>query len=132
MAVLSTIARNGAAPEPAAIRCAVYCRISVDDSPENAFGSTEAQQDAALAFIESQRSAGWAATADTYVDRGFSGGTIERPGFRRLLRDVEAGRVDRIIVHRIDRLSRSLADFVRIMEILDRHHVGLVSVTQGR
>ncbi len=130
MAVLSTRTRNGKRHEAVVVRCAVYCRVSVDDAPDQAFGSTEAQQEAVLAYIASQRHAGWTALPDVYEDRGFSGGDTRRPAFQRLLRDVEAGEIDRIVVHRIDRLSRSLADFVRIMETLDRHGVGLVSVTQ--
>ncbi len=130
MAVLSTTSRNGKGVEPAVVRCAVYTRVSVDDAPDQAFSSTEAQQEAVRAYVASQRHAGWTALPDVYEDRGFSGGDTRRPAFQRLLRDVEAGEVDRIVVHRIDRLSRSLADFVRIMETLDRHGVGLVSVTQ--
>ncbi len=130
MAALSTTSRNGSRTKPTTVRCGVYCRISVDDGPDQALSSTEAQQEAVLAYIASQRHAGWTALPDVYEDRGFSGGDTRRPAFQRLLRDVEAGEVDRIVVHRIDRLSRSLADFVRIMETLDRHGVGLVSVTQ--
>ncbi len=130
MAVLLTRTRNGKRHEPAIIRCAVYARVSVDDGPDQVLSSTEAQQEAVLAYIASQRHAGWIALPDVYEDRGFSGGDTRRPAFQRLLRDVESGEVDRIVVHRIDRLSRSLADFVRIMETLDRHGVGLVSVTQ--
>jgi site-specific DNA recombinase len=115
---------------PKRVRCAIYTRKSTDENLELDFNSLDAQRDAAENYIASQKHAGWVSLDERYDDAGFSGGTIERPAFARLMADVEAGLVDCIVVYKIDRLSRSLVDFGRIMEILDAHHVSLVSVTQ--
>jgi len=112
------------------IRCAVYTRVSTDERLDMAFNSLDAQHEAALSYIESQKHEGWLLVPDRYDDGGFSGGTIERPGLQRLLRDVEAGRIDVIVVYKVDRLSRSLGDFARIVELFERHTVSFVSVTQ--
>ncbi|PTY02764.1 resolvase [Verrucomicrobia bacterium LW23] len=112
------------------IRCAIYTRKSTDEGLNMEFNSLDAQREAAEAFILSQRQEGWAALPEFYDDGGFSGGTMERPALRRLLADVEARKVDAIVVYKVDRLSRSLMDFSRIMETLDRYGCSFVSVTQ--
>ncbi len=112
-------------------RCAVYTRVSTDERLDMAFNSLDAQREAALAYIESQKHEGWILVGDRYDDGGFSGGTMERPGLQRLLRDVEAGRIDVVVVYKVDRLSRALGDFARIVEIFERHDVSFVSVTQA-
>jgi site-specific DNA recombinase len=113
------------------IRCAVYCRKSSEEGLEQEFNSLDAQRDAGLAYIESQRHEGWVAVADRFEDGGFSGGNLERPALKRLLADIEAGRIDVVVVYKIDRLSRALMDFARLVEIFDRHNVTFVSVTQS-
>src|SRR6266498_1463356 len=92
--------------------------------------SLDAQREAALSYIASQKHEGWILVGDRYDDGGFSGGTMERPALQRLLRDVESGVVDVVVVYKVDRLSRSLTDFARIVEIFERHNVSFVSVTQ--
>ena len=118
------------APAKKTIRCAIYTRKSTDEGLEQDFNSLDAQREAAEAYIESQKHEGWVALPARYDDGGFSGGTIDRPALKRLMRDVEADRVDCIVVYKVDRLSRSLLDFSRIMETLDKHGVSFVSVTQ--
>jgi len=117
--------------EPLArVRCAIYTRKSTDEGLDQEFNSLDAQREAAEAFIASQRQEGWIALPDRFDDGGFSGGTLDRPALQRLLVAVEAGLVDSIVVYKVDRLSRSLLDFMRIVEVLDRHGVSFVSVTQ--
>ncbi len=111
-------------------RCAVYTRKSTDEGLDQEYNSLEAQRDSALAFIASQRHEGWIATDDGYDDGGFSGGNINRPALKRLMSDVEAGRIDVIVVYKIDRLSRSLSDFAKLVDLFDEHGVTFVSVTQ--
>ena len=111
-------------------RCAVYTRKSTDEGLDQEYNSLEAQRDAALAFISSQRHEGWIAIDDGYDDGGFSGGNTNRPALKRLLADVEAGRIDVVVVYKIDRLSRSLGDFAKIVDLFDAHGVTFVSVTQ--
>lgn len=111
-------------------RCAVYTRKSTDEGLDQEYNSLEAQRDSALAFIASQRHEGWVATDDGYDDGGFSGGNMNRPGLKRLLDDITDGKVDVVVVYKIDRLSRSLADFAKIVELFDAHGVTFVSVTQ--
>ncbi|MBK8176632.1 MAG: recombinase family protein [Rhodospirillales bacterium] len=113
------------------VRCAIYTRKSSEEGLEMEFNSLDAQREAGLAYIQSQKSEGWILVGDRYDDGGFSGGTMERPELKRLLRDVEAGAVDVIVVYKVDRLSRSLGDFARIVEVFDRHDVSFVSVTQA-
>jgi DNA invertase Pin-like site-specific DNA recombinase len=112
-------------------RCAVYTRVSTDERLDMEFNSLDAQREAALSYIQSQKHEGWIAVEDRYDDGGFSGGTMERPALQRLLRDVESGALDVIVVYKVDRLSRSLTDFARIVAILERHGVSFVSVTQA-
>ncbi|MBN1458757.1 MAG: recombinase family protein, partial [Armatimonadetes bacterium] len=112
------------------VRCGIYTRKSTDEGLDSEFSTLDAQREAAEAYIASQREDGWVVLADRYDDGGFSGGTLERPALQRLLADVEAGKVDCIVVHRIDRFSRSLFDFSKLAELLEQHGVALVSVTQ--
>ncbi len=112
------------------VRCAIYTRKSTDENLCLEFNSLDAQRDAAEAYITSQKHAGWVCLEQHYDDGGFSGGTVERPAFQQLMDDVEEGRIDCIVVYKIDRLSRSLMDFARIMGTLEDRRVSLVSVTQ--
>ncbi|MFO0875673.1 MAG: recombinase family protein [Phycisphaerales bacterium] len=112
------------------IRCAIYTRKSSDEGLDQEFNSLDAQRESAEAFIASQKAEGWTCVADRYDDGGFSGGSMERPALDRLLRDIEACKVDCVVVYKVDRLSRSLMDFARIMEAFDRKGVSFVSVTQ--
>ena len=113
-----------------AIRCAIYTRKSSDDGLEQEFNSLDAQREACEAYIVSQRHAGWSALADMYDDGGLSGGTMERPALKRLLEDIRGGKVQIIVVYKVDRLTRSLADFAKIVDVLDAHNASFVSVTQ--
>jgi len=112
-------------------RCAVYARKSSEEGLDMAFNSLDAQREACEAYIASQKAEGWVAVGDRYDDGGFSGGTLDRPGLKRLLADIEAGQVDIVVVYKIDRLSRSLMDFAKLVEIFDRRSVTFVSVTQS-
>ena len=113
------------------LRCAVYTRKSSEEGLEQEFNSLHAQREACEAYIASQRSEGWVLVRDQYDDGGISGGTLDRPGLRRLLEDIEDGLVDVVVVYKIDRLSRSLADFAKLVEVFDRNGVTFVSVTQS-
>lgn len=112
-------------------RCAIYTRKSTEDGLEQDFNSLDAQREACAAYILSQTHEGWEGSSELYDDGGFSGGTMERPGLKQLLQDVKAGRVDVIVVYKVDQLTRSLADFAKIVEILDAHNASFVSVTQS-
>jgi site-specific DNA recombinase len=112
------------------IRCAIYTRKSSEEGLEQSFNSLDAQREACQAFVASQREEGWRAIPTRYDDGGFSGGNLTRPALRRLLADVEAKKVDTIFVYKVDRLTRSLADFAKIVEALDARGVSFVSVTQ--
>src|SRR3984885_14024515 len=96
------------------IRCAIYTRKSSEEGLDQSFNSLDAQREACEAFITSQRQEGWRAISSQYDDGGYSGGTMERPALQRLLKDIEDGKVDTIVVYKVDRLTRSLADFARI------------------
>jgi site-specific DNA recombinase len=113
-----------------AIRCAIYTRKSCEEGLELEFNSLHAQRESAEAFILSQQHEGWVCNPELYDDGGFSGGSLERPALNRLLSDIEAGKVDCVVVYKVDRLSRSLMDFSRIMETFDKHQASFVSVTQ--
>jgi DNA invertase Pin-like site-specific DNA recombinase len=113
------------------LRCAVYTRKSSEEGLEMEFNSLDAQRESCEAYIASQRAEGWILVPDRYDDGGFSGGTLERPALRRLRADIEAGKVDVVVVYKIDRLSRSLMDFSRLVEVFDQHKVTFVSVTQS-
>ena len=113
------------------LRCAVYTRKSTEEGLEQEFNSLDAQREACEAYVASQRSEGWVLVRDRYDDGGFSGGTLERPALKRLLADIEEGLVDVVVVYKIDRLSRSLMDFSKLVEVFDRNGVTFVSVTQS-
>lgn len=113
------------------LRCAIYSRKSTDEGLDQDFNSLDAQRESCEAFIASQKAEGWILAPDRYDDGGYSGGTLERPALKRLLADVEAGKVDVIVVYKIDRLSRSLMDFSKLVETFDRGNVTFVSVTQS-
>ena len=113
------------------MRCAIYTRKSTEEGLDMDYNSLDAQRDACQAYIASQKSEGWVALRDAYDDGGFSGGTLNRPGVQRLLEDVQEGLIDVIVVYKIDRLSRSLADFSKLVELFDQHKVTFVSVTQS-
>jgi site-specific DNA recombinase len=112
------------------LRCAIYTRKSSEEGLEQEFNSLDAQREASEAYILSQKHDGWIALPTFYDDGGLSGGNMERPALKRLLEDVSAGRVDVIVVYKVDRLTRSLSDFARIVDTLDKHQVSFVSVTQ--
>src|SRR6202047_1592594 len=112
------------------VRCAIYTRKSSDEGLDQEFNSLDAQREACEAYIVSQRHARWVALADMYDDGGLSGGTMERPALKRLLEDIKAGKVQTVVVYKVDRLTRSLADFAKIVDVLDAHDASFVSVTQ--
>jgi DNA invertase Pin-like site-specific DNA recombinase len=112
-------------------RCAVYTRKSTDEGLDMAFNSLDAQRDACEAYIASQRGEGWVLVADRYDDGGYSGGTLERPALKRLLADIQAGKVDCVVVYKIDRLTRALMDFSKLVEQFEKRGVTFVSVTQS-
>jgi site-specific DNA recombinase len=124
MKIPGTRRRNGT------IRCGIYTRKSSEEGFEQEFNSLQEQREACEAFIDSQRHEGWVCLRAAYDDGGFSGATIERPALQQLLADITAGRVDTVVVYKIDRLTRSLADFAKIVEILDAKSASFVSVTQ--
>src|SRR5215831_11964236 len=115
---------------PVRLRCAIYTRKSSEEGLEQDFNSLDAQREACEAFIASQKREGWVLVGEIYDDGGFSGATMERPAFRRLLSDVSAGQIDVVVVYKVDRLTRSLSDFAKIVDIFDRHAASFVSVTQ--
>jgi len=112
------------------IRCAIYTRKSTEEGLEQEFNSLDAQREAAEAYIASQQHEGWVCLPDRYDDGGYTGANMERPALKRLFEDIEAGRVDCAVVYKVDRLSRSLLDFARMMESFEKHQVSFVSVTQ--
>jgi len=113
------------------LRCAVYTRKSTEEGLEMEFNSLDAQREACEAYIASQKAEGWVLIPEPYDDGGFSGGTLDRPALKRLLADTEDGRIDVVVVYKIDRLSRSLMDFAKLVEVFDRGGVTFVSVTQS-
>ena len=121
---------NSHGPKPKIIRCAIYTRKSTDEGLKMEFNSLDAQREAAEAFIASQRHEGWVVLPEKYDDGGFSGGNMDRPALKQLMADIDADKVDCVVVYKVDRLSRSLLDFSRIMETLDRRGCSFVSVTQ--
>jgi len=112
------------------IRCAIYTRVSTEQGLEQDFNSLDAQYDACQAYVRSQLHAGWNLVRAKYDDGGYSGGNTDRPGLQRLLDDVQAERIDVMVVYKVDRLTRSLADFAKLIELFDKHNVSFVSVTQ--
>ena len=117
-------------PSPTTVRCAIYTRKSTEDGLEQDFNSLDAQRESAEAYIASQAGEGWVCLPERYDDGGYSGGNVERPALKRLMAAIEAGAVDCIIVYKVDRLSRSLLDFARMVEVFDQHGISFVSVTQ--
>ena len=113
------------------VRCAVYTRKSNEDGLDMEFNSLDAQREACEAYIVGQRSQGWVQVDDRYDDGGISGGSLERPALKRLLEDIRAGRIDVVAVYKIDRLSRSMLDFLKLIELFERHRTTFVSVTQS-
>ena len=113
------------------VRCAIYTRKSSDEGLDQAFNSLDAQREACAAYILSQASEGWSALPDIYDDGGISGGTLERPALKRLLADIAAGRVDTVVVYKVDRLSRSLFDFAKLVELFEKAGTSFVSITQS-
>jgi site-specific DNA recombinase len=117
-------------PVPPRLRCAIYTRKSTEEGLEQEFNSLDAQREAAEAFVRSQRREGWIALPDLYNDGGFTGANMDRPALARLLRAVEGGELDCVVVYKVDRLSRSLLDFTRMLGIFEKHKVSFVAVTQ--
>lgn len=117
--------------KPRALRCAVYTRKSSDEGLDQAFNSLDAQREACAAYVASQVHEGWKLVAPHYDDGGYSGGNMDRPALQHLLADIGAGKIDVVVVYKIDRLTRSLADFARMVELFDKHQVSFVSVTQS-
>lgn len=117
-------------PKKAAVRCGIYTRKSTDEGLDREFNSLDAQREAGEAYVKSQAHDGWQVVPTAYDDGGFTGGNMDRPALKRLLADVEAGRIDVVVTYKVDRLSRSLLDFARLMETFDKHNVAFVSVTQ--
>src|SRR5450631_3547205 len=118
------------APAVKAVRCAIYTRVSTEHGLNQEFNSLDAQYDAASAYIKSQAHAGWTLIRSRYDDGGYSGGSTDRPDLQRLLEDIRARKIDIIVVYKVDRLTRSLADFAKLVELFDAHAVSFVSVTQ--
>ena len=118
------------AKRPAMVRCAIYTRKSSEEGLQQDFNSLHAQREACAAYIASQKHEGWAALDTHYDDGGLSGATLERPALQRLLGDIEDGLIDVIVVYKVDRLTRALSDFARMVELFDRKEISFVSVTQ--
>jgi site-specific DNA recombinase len=104
-------------------RCAIYTRKSSEEGLDQDFNSLDAQREACAAFVQSQKHEGWTALPTQYDDGGYSGGTMERPALQRLLADIEANRVDVVVVYKVDRLTRALSDFAKLVEVFDRREV---------
>ena len=119
-----------ATPKKPTTRCAIYTRKSSEEGLDQEFNSLDAQREAGEAYIASQKAEGWTALPDRYDDGGFTGGNMERPALDRLLRDIDLGKIDCVVVYKVDRLSRSLMDFSRIVQTFEKHNVSFVSVTQ--
>jgi site-specific DNA recombinase len=112
------------------VRCAILTRTSTEEGLDSEFNSLDAQRESGEAYVASQKHEGWVALSTRYDDGGYSGATLDRPALQRLLADIEAGKIDCVVVYKIDRLTRSLLDFVKLVEVFDRHNVSFVSVTQ--
>jgi site-specific DNA recombinase len=123
-------AKTSIMPASTTVRCAIYTRKSTEEGLEQEFNSLDAQRESGEAYITSLQHEGWSCLPDRYDDGGFTGGNIDRPALRRLLQDIEAGKVDGVVVYKVDRLSRSLLDFARLMAVFEKHRVSFVSVTQ--
>ena len=121
---------NAPGTAPVKLRCAIYTRKSTEEGLEQDFSSLDAQREAAEAFIQSQKREGWTALPDRYDDGGFTGANMDRPALQQLLAAVEAGQLDCVVVYKVDRLSRSLLDFTRMLSLFEKHNVGFVVVTE--
>ncbi len=124
------MSKSPKAPAPLVVRCAVYTRKSTEEGLEQEFNSLHAQRESAEAYIKSQKQTGWVCLPEHYDDGGFTGGNLDRPALQRLLADVDKGLIDAVITYKVDRLSRSLLDFAKIMETFEKRQVAFVSVTQ--
>jgi site-specific DNA recombinase len=124
------MASNGSDSQKKRLRCAIYTRKSSEEGLEQEFNSLDAQREACEAYIKSQKSEGWSALTLRYDDGGYSGGNLDRPALLQLLRDIKGHKIDVVVVYKIDRLTRSLMDFSKIVEVFDAHKVSFVSVTQ--
>src|SRR3954451_16093382 len=113
------------------VRCAIYTRVSTEHGLDQEFNSLDAQYDAASAYIKGQAHAGWTLIRARYDDGGYSGGSTDRPDLQKLLEDIRAQKIDVIVVYKVDRLTRSLADFAKLVDLFDAHDVSFVSVTQS-
>ena len=127
---MSRKSKDSATTPVAGVRCAIYTRKSTEEGLEQEFNSLDAQRESAEAYIKSQQHEGWTCIPDRYDDGGFTGGNMDRPALRRLMADIEAGRIDCVVVYKVDRLSRSLLDFAQLMAKFDKHQIAFVSVTQ--
>ncbi len=125
-----TVGGSATARNAKCVRCAIYTRKSTEEGLSQEFNSLDAQRESAVAYIASQKNEGWSCVPDRYDDGGFTGGNMDRPALKRLMDDIEAGKIDCVIVYKVDRLSRSLMDFARLMALFDRKGVSFVSVTQ--
>ncbi len=125
-----TVSGPATARNAECVRCAIYTRKSTEEGLSQEFNSLDAQRESAVAYIASQKNEGWSCVPDRYDDGGFTGGNMDRPALKRLMDDIEAGKIDCVIVYKVDRLSRSLMDFARLMALFDRKGVSFVSVTQ--
>src|SRR6516225_624418 len=117
-------------PERKLFRCAIYTRKSTEHNLDLEFNSLDAQREACEAYIKSQAREGWRLIPDHYVDGAFSGASLDRPALQKLLAEISTGKVDVILVYKVDRLTRSLADFAKLVELFEKHSVSFVSVTQ--
>ena len=117
--------------QPSAVRCAIYTRKSTSAGLEKDFNTLDAQGAACLDYIRSQAGRGWVASEESYDDGGFTGANMERPGFQKLLDQVRQGLIEVVVIYKVDRLSRSLLDFARVMEHFNRHRTAFVSITQN-
>jgi site-specific DNA recombinase len=125
------IRKKATTPTVRTLRCAIYTRKSTEEGLEQEYNSLDAQRDAGEAYIKSQQHEGWVCLPSQYDDGGYTGANMDRPALRRLLADIDAGKVDCVVVYKVDRLSRSLLDFAKIMATFERHNVSFVSVTQA-
>jgi site-specific DNA recombinase len=125
-----SVSRRAIAPPASPGRCAIYTRKSTEEGLDSDFNSLDAQREAAEAYIHSQAHAGWTCLPERYDDGGYTGSNLDRPALQRLLADIQTGQIDCVVTHRVDRLSRSLRDFAKLMDVFEQHHVAFVSVTQ--
>jgi len=121
---------NGLKQTKKRIYCAVYCRKSIEERSDETFGSIENQHESILSFIASHKHEGWVVLSERYDDNGFTGSNINRPSLQKLINDIKEGKINMVIVYKLDRLSRSLVDFVQILKFFEEHGVAFASITQ--